>query len=120
MSVKNNHEFTEAGVTAFMTESNGRRYPNNRLAQNFDVENDEMREMLAKLVEQKRVEETVVGRQRVFFIRTEAEREAIMSMNAAPKAMKPYNPSGPEWDRVNERLAEFREIKSVQITKENV
>lgn len=100
-------EFTLDNLAEYMKLGNGTRYPPYKLANAFHCSTDEMREVLRQLVVADRVEEVVIGRQRIFFIRTDAERATIAAMNAPPKAMRPYQPTGPEWDRVTERLAEF-------------
>jgi hypothetical protein len=99
-----------------MTESNGTRYVCANLAKVFKVDAADMRMMLLELVDQGIVELVSQARNKLYFIRTEAEKEKISAMTPALLAVKPYKQTGAAWDTVRERVADFRSGPSLYAT----
>lgn len=112
MPAKNQHEYSADGVAAYMRENIGTRYICAGLARVSHVDTDDMRETLIALVDQGRIEMVAQARNKLYFVRTEAEIAAI-AKQSAPKLRGEYRQSGAAWSEVARRLAEFRAGPSV-------
>jgi hypothetical protein len=114
------HVHSEIGVFEYIQDNKGIRYKCCGLARIFKCEPDDMRDTLNALVAKNWVKTASSGRAKLFFIRTEQEKNKIGEMFHVPVAAKPYRQAGHAWDTIRERLADFRRIPSIKITGENV
>jgi hypothetical protein len=112
MNKANRHPFTESGICDYFLENIGRRFICVAMAKTFKTTSEEMRTMLLKLVSDNFIEMVSTGRNKLFLIRSEAERRALAN-HELPEIKREYRQDGPAWDTVRARLIEFREAKSL-------
>ncbi|PUA19599.1 hypothetical protein [Glaciimonas sp. PCH181] len=117
MPIKNKHSYSPSGVIAHMRESNGVRYTCSDIAATFRVPSADMRMMLMELAQSDAIEMAVVGRNKVYFIRTAAEKSALSNMVQTQYTTKVYAQHGAAWDAVRARIADSRAIQSLHMER---
>lgn len=108
-----------AAVLEFFETQGSRKHTAHTIAKKFGVEHELAKDVLNTLHDKGKLNccslDISRGRWYSKLSKKRGGRHTLsvsaMKVDIAPRSFKEYKP-GPEWDHINERLAEFRKIKS--------
>ncbi|NKI68938.1 hypothetical protein GN109_05855 [Collimonas pratensis] len=101
---------TKQKIMAIIQENDPKRLSGYMIARRLSLATKDIRVELGELISEGRLVTTEPGHNVLYHIPTAAD---LARPAPSFQSVKPYNPIGPAWQIVKDRLREFREIKSL-------